>query len=396
MKKILFITWDGPQTNYMEGLFMPIFNKIQLQSRYRFHILQFTWASDKQTNLVAKAAEEFGIQYSKKTILRKPNAILGSVFTVINGIQIIKKYIKNNAIDIVMPRSTMPALMINRLKNRNFKLIFDADGFPLEERVDFAGMSKNSKQYQFLKAEETLTLNNADGVLTRSKKAIGIHQKTIKNSNSEKFSVVTNGRNIDFFSPQLHLKNEVKTELNIPLDAVVFGYCGSLGAKYGLTQIIAIFEKYHQGQKNSYLVLLTGNTAIAKENMPKSIVEYSRIMQVPFLEVPKYLNVFDFSFAIIEPKWSMQGAAAVKVGEYLLMGIPTIASLGIGDTDEILENQKQCFLFNHDDQNAIENSLNFIINCKSINRDEIRNFAIQYFSVEKSAESYLNALKKLE
>jgi glycosyltransferase involved in cell wall biosynthesis len=286
--------------------------------------------------------------------------------------------------------------MINRLKNRNFKLIFDADGFPLEERVDFSGMSKSSKQYKFLKAEETTILKHADGVLTRSKKAIGIHQKTIEKSNSEKFSVVTNGRNIDFFSPQLHLKNEVKTELNIPLDAIVFGYCGSLGAKYGLTQIISIFEKYHQWQKNSYLVLLTGNVAIAKESIPNSIVEYSKIMKVPFLEVPKYLNIFDFAFAIIEPKWSMQGAAAVKVGEYLLMGIPTIASSGIGDTDEILENQEQCFLFNHEDQNDVENSLHFIKNSKNINRDEIRNFAIQYFSIEKSAESYLNALKKLE
>lgn len=395
MKNILFITWDGPQTNYMEGLFMPIFNKIQLQSQYRFHILQFTWASDKQTNLVAKTAEEFGIQYSKKTILRKPNATIGSVLTVINGIQIIKKYIRNHAIDIVMPRSTMPALMINRLKNRNFNLIFDADGFPLEERVDFSGMSKSSKQYQFLKAEETLMLNNADGVLTRSKKAIGIHQKTIANNNIEKFSVVTNGRNIDFFSPQLHLTNKIKTELNIPLDAIVFGYCGSLGAKYGLQQIISVFEKYHQGQQNSYLVLLTGNVAIAKESIPNSIVEYSKIMSVPFLEVPKYLNIFDFAFAIIEPKWSMQGAAAVKIGEYLLMGIPTIASAGIGDTDEILENQKQCFLFNHEDHNAIENSLNFIKNCKNINSNEIRKFAIQYFSIENSVESYLNALKKL-
>jgi glycosyltransferase involved in cell wall biosynthesis len=289
----------------------------------------------------------------------------------------------------------MPALMINRLKNRNFNLIFDADGFPLEERVDFSGMSKSSKQYQFLKAEETLMLNNADGVLNRSKKAIGIHQKTIANNNIEKFSVVTNGRNIDFFSPQLHLTNKIKTELNIPLDAIVFGYCGSLGAKYGLQQIISVFEKYHQGQQNSYLVLLTGNVAIAKESIPNSIVEYSKIMSVPFLEVPKYLNIFDFAFAIIEPKWSMQGAAAVKIGEYLLMGIPTIASAGIGDTDEILENQKQCFLFNHEDHNAIENSLNFIKNCKNINSNEIRKFAIQYFSIENSVESYLNALKKL-
>ena len=27
MKRFLFITWDGPQTSYMEGLFIPISNE---------------------------------------------------------------------------------------------------------------------------------------------------------------------------------------------------------------------------------------------------------------------------------------------------------------------------------------------------------------------------------
>ena len=44
MKNILFITWDGPQTSYMEGLFMPIFNEIQLQSNYKSPVMSIIFA----------------------------------------------------------------------------------------------------------------------------------------------------------------------------------------------------------------------------------------------------------------------------------------------------------------------------------------------------------------
>ena len=98
-----------------------------------------------------------------------------------------------------MPRSIMPAFMANRLHNINATLIFDADGLPLQERVDFSGLLQSSKQYQFLKREEDKILNKADLVLTRSEKAIQIHSKTIKAENNDKFSVVFNGRDTNFW-----------------------------------------------------------------------------------------------------------------------------------------------------------------------------------------------------
>jgi glycosyltransferase involved in cell wall biosynthesis len=395
MKNILFITWDGAQTNYLEGLFLPIFNEIQIQSCYRFHIIQFTWANNTQTNLVETTAKNFGIHYLKKIILRKPTAIIGGFFTVFNGMQSIKKYIQKHDIDIVMPRSTIPAMLINRLDNKKFKLLFDADGFPLEERVDFSKLSKNSLQYQFLKKQETTILKNADAVITRSTKAISIHLKTLNKTDSEKFSVVLNGRNTAFFTPHLHLKKDLKIKLHIPHGAKILGYCGSLGAQYGWNEMVTIFEKYHLINKNSYFLILTGNYKFATKRIPQKLKEFCIVKYVPFHEIPNYLSIFDFAFAIREPKWSMQGVAPIKLGEYLLMGIPTIASAGIGDTEQVIGQLKECFLFHHGDKNAIVAALDFIQNHKETNSEGIRAFAMQHFSIEKSATSYLNALNKL-
>lgn len=395
MKKILFITWDGPQTNYMEGLFMPIFDEIQKKSYFKFYIVQFTWASETQSNLVKKNAEKLGIHYINKPILRRPNATIGSAFSILKGIVFLNNYIKKNKIEIVIPRSTIPALIVNNLKKQNFKILFDADGLPLEERVDFAYLSRDNWQYKFLKKQETKILNTAEAVITRSKKAIEIHLNAIGNKNSEKFSVVTNGRNEAFFKPNPNERNEIRNSLKIEKNDKVFIYCGSLGNQYGWSEMISIFEKCKEKNSNSKFIILTGNIEYAAENLPIEMKKEIILKKVHFQEIPKYLSAADIAFAIRTPKFSMQGVAPIKLGEYLLMGIPTIASLGIGDTDEILKHIPFCFGFDHQSNNNIDEAVLFVQNLVEIDIEKIRNAAIPFFSIENSAIRYIKALEKV-
>lgn len=394
--KILFITWDGPQTSYMEGLFLPIFNEVKKKNDVDFHVIQFTWANAEKNEKVVKIAEKFKIKYSVFKIFRKPNSILGSVFTLIKGRRFLDKYIKENSITVVMPRSTMPAVMVNRLQSENIKILFDADGLPLEERVDFAGLSPKSKQYLWLKNEEIKLIKKSDFVITRSQKAIDIHVKAIGEKYRDKFSVVFNGRDISFFNPSSSGKISFRKKIGLDSDAFVFVYCGSLGPQYGWEEMIAIFENYHAKQPKSKLLILSGDPEFALARLPESLQNQTIIKSVPFDEVPSYLNCADVAFAIRKPTFSMQGVAPIKLGEYLLMGLPTIASKGIGDTDIILENVPHCFLFDHDNPNAIQAATDFVSEIMNGQLTEaIRNSALTYFSLEKSAESYSNVLKKI-
>lgn len=392
MKNILFITWDGPQTSYMEGLFMPIFAQIQKQSSYRFHVIQFTWGTKERISITQKKAQELNIIYTAKKVVRKPNTAVGSLFSIYNAIPFLKKYIENYAIDIVMPRSIMPSIMINRLKKSSFKILFDADGLPIEERVDFSGLKETSYLYTFLKKEEKLLLQKANTVITRSRKAVRLHLEHLDSDNSDKFFVVTNGRDINFFKPNADDNNRVRAELDLKSDTKVFLYSGSLGPQYGWDLMIKIFKRYLQINHNSVFVILTGNLDFAKKRLPTYLHNHIIVKSCPFDEVQKYLSIGDMAFAIRDPKPSMQGVAPIKLGEYLLMGIPTIASCGIGDTDEILSGNTNCFLFDHEASDAIDQALLFIDKTIAFNRDEIREYGIPHFSIESSVSSYLNAL----
>jgi glycosyltransferase involved in cell wall biosynthesis len=396
MKNILFITWEGPQTNYLEGLFLPIFSQIQKTSDYQFHIIHYTWGSTKNEIRINQKAETLNIFYTKQTVIRTPNVIIGSIFSIWNGVQFLKKYIALNTIDIVISRSTMPSIMVNQINDKKFKLVFDADGLPLEERVDFSGLSQDSFQYKFLRKEESKMLLNADFVFTRSKKAIKIHLSTIGGKNLEKFSVVTNGRDVNFFKPNSNYRTIVRKEINASNNTKVFVYSGSLGPQYGWNEMMLLFEEVLKRNNDSKFLILSGNLEYAKKRIPEHIKEHFILKNVPFEEVPNYLAAADVAFALREPKYSMTGVAPIKIGEYLLMGIPIIASIGIGDTEKILKKNTNCFLYNHHSIHSFEKALIFIQNLDSSSQDEIRAFGVKFFSLEKSALTYVESLNVLQ
>lgn len=396
MTKILFITWDGPQTSYMEGLFMPIFNEISKTENIEFHVLQFTWANEEKIKQIKETAASLGIHYTVAAVYRKPLAVLGSLLTIFKGIFTIRNYIKKHGIDIVMPRSTMPAVMVNRLRLKNVRVLFDADGLPLEERVDFSGLSKESKQYRWLKKEETKLLINADSVITRSQKAIGIHLKAIGEKYQSKFSVVFNGRNSEFFQPNVANKLAMKEQLGYSPNDKVFVYCGSLGPQYGWEEMIAIFEEYCKKNSHSRFLILTGNKEFAEDRIPVVLRKNVKVLSVAFIDVPKYLNVADVAFAIRKPMFSMMGVAPIKLGEYLLMGLPTIASAGIGDTEIILNELDDCFIFDHSDNLRFEKVSNYLNHLEFAQNSKIREVGMRYFSLERSAKSYIESIRKLQ
>lgn len=426
MKNILFITWDGPQTSYMEGLFMPIFQEIAKQGDYKFHVVQFTWAEDKKIAHTQAAADKMGITYAAWPVLRKPNVSIGSLLTVLTAAGKIKKYIRENNIHIVMPRSTFPAMIVNQINSpfashaffpfrglrgasffpfrglrggkvpfRGFrgKLIFDADGLPIEERIDFAGLKKESFQYKLMKSAETKMLKCADAVITRSQKAIDIHIANIGESYRSKFSVVFNGRDKNLFAYNPEWREKVRQELGLK-DELLFVYAGSLGPQYCLNEMLEIFQAYAENHLTKFLIL-TGNTEFAEQNIPTELKAHVILKSVPAEKVSFYLNGGDVAFGLRKPTFSMQGVAPIKLGEYLLCGLPVIASKGIGDTEKILENFEECYLYDHSVGllPQIEQIKNFVEKAIFANRNKIAQKAQHYFSLEAAAESYLKAIK---
>ncbi len=396
MTKILFITWDSDQTNYLETLFFPIFKALQTEKGFQCHIMQFSWAGTEEVIRIRRIAEQSGLSYLHYPISRKPLPFLGALLAVFQGVFYIKNYVQEYNINTLMPRSTMPAMMVNRLIDwlvkKEVRLIFDADGLPLEERLDYTDLEENSIQYKWLKGEEVKILKSANKILTRSDKSIEIHLKKIGEEHIRKFHKVSNGRLTDIFSPSSASGQSIRMELGLTPIAKLFVYSGSLGPQYCWDEMLKIFQAYHLDNPDSKFLVLTRNPEYLDKKIPDELMKVIMPVSCDFEKIPNYLSAADVAFSLRSPALSLAGIAPVKLGEYLMMGLPVIVSKGIGDTEELLLDKSFTFILDHDDPNRNEKVLNWLNEIESHEEREILDFGRKNFSLEKSITEYAIAL----
>jgi len=336
--KVLFVTWDGPQVSYLQSLFLPIFKGLA-QRGHSFHVLQFTWGAKAEQMLAQDACEAAGCSYRSIPVLRTPVAA-GSLVTAALGSRPVGRAVAEHAIDIVLPRSTLPALA-TRLALRSLPsvgVLLDADGLPHDERVDFDGWSAEGLAYRLLRDLESAAVRRADAVLTRSRKAIDILcARAGAGTDPAKFHVVTNGRDAELFRPALAGERAaVRRELGIDGSAPLLVYAGSIGPQYCVPEMLTFFRLVLGRRSDAKLLLLTGSPDAAEHSLDgfADLRSSCHVLQVPSGQVPRYLGAGDLGLALRRPSFSMQAVAPIKLGEYLLCGLPVLATRAIGDTDQ--------------------------------------------------------------
>ncbi|WP_339666551.1 glycosyltransferase family 4 protein [uncultured Pseudomonas sp.] len=398
--KILFVTWDGPQVTYLESLFLPIFAELATRG-ITFHILQFTWARGGQLKRMEKACIKACCTYEVRSIWRKPVG-LGGFLTTIYGAICIRGAIRKYDIDAVMPRSTMPALAtLMALRNNTIPIIFDADGLPLDERVDFGGQSPSGFIHRFLRDIEAQMVRRANVILTRSIIANQIlSARGGAGVSTEKFNVVSNGRDSNIFKPVCDISvNEIRARLHIKRDVPVVVYAGSLGGKYRLSEIIVFFKYVLNLRTDAKLIILTSSFEAARQSIAQdSIIADSAIaLEVSSDQVSMYLSAADVGLSFIAASYSMQAVSAIKTGEYLLSGLPVIGTAGIGNSREV------CSLgglaLDSLDCSELERAAIWFVKEMLPNRQRYRiksrEVGLKYYGLDVAISSYHDALQSL-
>lgn len=341
-------------------------------------------------------AEEGGLVYSHQPIYR--NGMPGLALTLWRGMRKLKSYLRENSIAAVMPRSTNPAIMVNFLytwlRKRGIQTVFDADGLPLQERVDFLGRDPRGVVLTWLKKQETKCLIHADKVLTRSEKAVDIHLNTLGSSDRFRFQVVSNGRNPTFFTPKKNQRLRIREQMGMGEQDILWIYSGSLGPEYELVDMLTLFKSFRERHPKSQFLILTRNLDFFHAGTPQGTPLGVSVKATSFTDIPDYLSAADVAISLRKPAKSLVGLAPVKLGEYLIMGLPVISTAGIGDTDEWLADKPFCYLYDKENYDS-ESLIQWVEAAKSISRTFIRDFGIQRFGLENSISEYLKALNNL-
>ncbi|MFN3943482.1 MAG: glycosyltransferase [Allosphingosinicella sp.] len=335
-RRVLFVTWDGPQVSYLESLYLPIFGALRGHG-YRFDVLQFRWGDAGAAAALQSRCEAVGIGYRSVGIRRWPPAV-GPFLSALLGGREVRAAFRDFGSDIVMPRSLLPALsMLAARAWRSRPVVFDADGLEADERVEFGGLSPRSPIYRVLRAVEAEAVRRSRAVLVRAPAAIPIlEDRAGPRADAPPFFVAPNGRDPALYQPFSEAeRHRLRRKFGIAEEVPLLVYLGSVGGKYRVDRVGELMRHMLRLRPDTRLLVLSGSPEAARTQIcgaDAELVQKSLFARVDAAEVPLHLAACDVGTMFIQPSFSMTTVAPIKLSEYLLCGVPIVGTQAVGDT----------------------------------------------------------------
>jgi len=391
--KALYISYNGISEPIVQSQVIPYLRELSKRG-IKFYLLTFEKKAIKEKNIYKiPGIEWFSLKYHKKP------TIPATAFDVICGFFYSLYIISRNGINIVHARAVVAALIgypVARLLSRKF--IFDTRGIDSEEYVDAGLWKRNGVKHKIVSFLEGVLTRSSDHVIVLTEKFFEI----LKNKYHEsgiKFSVIPCAADTEKFKPK---RNESIRLSQAPAfkNKFIITYIGSVGTWYMLEEMIDFFKAARQCIDNAHLLLLIGKDRDYAKNMAdkKGLgAQQFTIDSVSYDIIPDYLSSSNLGMFFIKPVFSKLSSSPVKFGEYLACGLPVVINSGIGDTEEIVRNDKVGVVINSFDKESYKNA---ILELKNLLKDtglpaRCRQAAEKYLSLNAAVDKYEGIYKSL-
>lgn len=387
----LFVTWDGPQTSYLENLFFPLFTHLQ-RFGWSFRVIQFTWADIDRVEHRRRLANESGLRFSVIHVSRELG-IVPLALSLLQGLRDFREIVLANRGAVLVFRSIVPAVIV-RLScvRRKVKLVYDSDGLPIEEKLEDQGLRYGSVLHRFLRGTEIWALKNSLAILARSRfGARELLKKAPKYLTDEKVHVVSNGR--------VQIRRNIAEPnrgVNFPDEkSLSLCYLGSWGSVYRPRRMLEIVRELRGAFPQTEFRIFTGDIDKARSDLRQSGLELAHWITVGRLEaheVKENLAICDVGFSLKELTTGTRATSPVKLGEYLESGLAVIGDT-VGDRTEDLSNAGLLFSPDNRDSGELFQWISSnVLSDRNARRLRAADLGERLFSIEESAEQYLKAL----
>lgn len=362
-------------------------------------VLQFSWAPAREIDRLFHLASALDISYFHQPVNRSRGRAWGTLQVVWEGSHHIQDLVVQENISVLVPRSTLPAWMVNRifssLRKKGVQLLFDADGFPIQERIDFSGLNPKEIEARLLQFQEKQIIQEAAGVLVRSHRAKASLLQRFQDKSPDSFFVLTNGRDPEHFFFDPGKRASLREELGIQPQEMCWVYVGSLGPAYAYQEMMDLFDRVQEKLGNLRFLFLPNDLDFAKDQLISRFPDRLILRKVPFSEVPGYLSAADFGLNFRKSAPSLKALFPIKLGEYLLCGLPVFASREVGDTEDWVAQVSGIVAVDLQSDQLLATVLQ-AMETSPKNPERIRNEALPIFSLDHSLSAYREALDYLK
>lgn len=262
-------------------------------------------------------------------------SLLATLYDIGRGAWHSFKALRRGDADILHARAHVPlvmAMLAKRLAGKG-KVIFDIRGLVADEYVDAGIWKKPSLIYGGMKWVERLGILRADGIVVLTDR---FFRWIVENFRVEasKIEVIPCCTDPARYAPPPE---------EAPLERFEVLYAGSVTGLYLLEEMGRFFQILQAQYPRAFFRILTTSPAseAAERLLRLGLSEESfAVQRADPGEIPGYLRRARVGLSFRTPTFSQIAASPTKIAEYLAAGVPVVSNAGIGDTDQILLNDR--------------------------------------------------------
>lgn len=375
MSKSLYICYFGLREPLVQTQVLPYLREIQ-KSGVKISLLTFEANPEKnwtveQIESVRQSLADENIEWDFLKYHKSPS-VPATGYDVLCGAWFIWKKMRREKINILHARAHVAALMgllagKFSSKNNNPKLLFDIRGFIPEEYTDAGIWKKNGLLYKTVKRIESWIFRKSDAFVLLNEKARDIVFPESAETGFDKF-----GRPVEVIPCCVDLERfknidtEAGKEILSKYDLAnrrVVTYIGSLGGWYMTNETADFFSEAKNQDNSTFALVLTQSdpemiSALLKE---RGFSEKDHLIKkVLPSEIPNYLSVADIAVSFVKKCYSKKASSPTKIAEYLASGLPIVSGAGVGNLDDLIENNKVGVIVRKFNRQSYRSALNQI------------------------------------
>lgn len=388
---ILYITYDGLTDPLGRSQILPYLMELSKKDN-RIYILscdkteRYVSGKDKIIELI----KDHNIEWHPVFYHKNP-PILSTIIDIRNLRRKAKEIVKTNNIKIVHCRSYVASIVGLKLKREyGIRFIFDMRGFFADERVD--GNVWNQKNpiykwtYNYFKKKEKAFFSESDKIVSLTENGKSeILKMNLFNVEGSKIEVIPCCADFSHFNIQDDkIRSEARAELNFRSEQLVFGYLGSLGTWYLISDTLKLFKEIKTHISEAKLLIISNDTFEPyKSELDNYQIDENDIVIINSSreKLPYYLSAVDIGISFIKTCFSKRASSPTKIAEMLAMRIPIIINKGVGDLDKNFSENNFGIDIELDKERYFENVEDNIVQLKEISKERIRSDAKKLFDL---------------
>jgi glycosyltransferase involved in cell wall biosynthesis len=400
---VLYITQNGVTDHIGRSQVAPYVLALARQG-FRIHVLSAEkTGQERLIEEYKQLFEQADVRWTRVAYRNQPK-LIGQALTQRAMRRAAIDIIQSEDVRVVHCRSFPPALIAHRLKPRlGVKFIFDFRDFYADGGLAKArGFSKLA--YYWLKGLEGPMIRSADKIVCLTHKACDVlsdrYLRDVPRA-ANRFQVIPCCADFEHFDTGRVSESQralARRKADIPSDAFVLLYLGSLGPDYLLPQMLKLFRQLQVVRQDAWFLFVSNNgQGLVASECESMGIDSSRVRFVSAdrTEVPSFIALADLSVLFIRADVSKAGCSPTKLAELFACDVPVIANSGVGDLDAILDLERNSSVVVKDFTDAtLRSAIERVLEARGSRTTRIRENSRE-FALEAGVARYAAVYKEL-